>query len=283
MFIKRIEFEGTSKSGSRCKRVLLQFSCDTCSAIYEKSPGKTSKTKSGFTFCSNICKFAAHEKNAILNEEAKKTSLERYGNEIPMLVKSVKEKKKQTHQVNSGVDYPMQLEANKAKRRATNLERYGKEETFQVEKFVNARAETWLKRYGVPYVPFPPDAAEKSKLSMVLMPQKWSSKIELEFYDALCENFGTNDIVHQKWINGWPLDFYVKSLDTFIQFDGVYWHALDSPLEEIRKSSLPRDIARVQKWERDRKQDAWFSLNNKRLIRITDKQWKDSKAISFFF
>jgi len=96
----------------------------------------------------------------------------------------------------------------------------------------------------------------------------------------LCEYFEKENVVHQKWINKWPIDFYVKTIDTYIQFDGVYWHGLDMPLEEIRKSNKPRDISRIQKWERDREQNLWFKEHGKRLIRITDVQFESSSFSS---
>lgn len=273
MFIEKITFEGINKAGHSCKRVILKFNCDTCKRDYESVGGKRRTPKSGRTFCSNKCKFQASKKGEILYEDAKKTSLERYGNEIPMLSAEIKERRNQTLQERYGVTAALQIEAAKEKRRQTNIERYGFAETFQIKEFKEKREATWLANYGVTYRPFPENAVEKAKESMTKFPQKWSSKIELKFYDELCKHFGVDDVVHQKWINGWPIDFYVKSIDVYIQFDGIYWHALDMPLEEIRKSEKPRDKTRVQKWERDREQDDWFQTQCKQLVRITDVEW----------
>lgn len=109
---------------------------------------------------------------------------------------------------------------------------------------------------------------------METQPLKWSSKAEARFGDLLRERFG--EIKHQKWVNGWPIDFYIPSIDTYVQFDGVYWHGLDRPIELIRASKLVRDQAIVKKWETDRKQDEWFATQRLRLVRITDMDLRAS-------
>lgn len=94
----------------------------------------------------------------------------------------------------------------------------------------------------------------------------------MRFRDFLREHF--SEVKHQKWCGGWPIDFYIPSIDTYIQFDGVYWHGLDRPIEVIRSSSKVRDQAIVVKWETDRKQNAWFNEHARRLIRVTDEEFK---------
>jgi len=94
------------------------------------------------------------------------------------------------------------------------------------------------------------------------------SQPEDGLHEYLVKRFG--NVERQKHVNGWPIDFYVPSLDTYVQLDGVYWHGLDRPIEEIRGSSVPRDQQIVRKWETDRKQDAWFVEQGIRLMRITD-------------
>lgn len=71
----------------------------------------------------------------------------------------------------------------------------------------------------------------------------------------------------------WVIDFYIKTIDTYLQFDGVYWHGLDRPIDEIRQSDKGRDKAIYRKWLVDRQQEKWFKDQGKRLVRITDKQF----------
>jgi very-short-patch-repair endonuclease len=72
----------------------------------------------------------------------------------------------------------------------------------------------------------------------------------------------------------WNVDIYVPELDTYVQFDGTYWHGLDRPIEIIRESRSACDTTIYKKWSTDREQDAWFSANGKRLIRVTDDEFK---------
>ena len=74
-------------------------------------------------------------------------------------------------------------------------------------------------------------------------------------------------------MNKWPIDFYVKDNDTYIQFDGEYWHGLDRPLDEIAKFKTPRDRTILRKYQIDREQVEWFRSTGKRLLRITDQQF----------
>lgn len=74
--------------------------------------------------------------------------------------------------------------------------------------------------------------------------------------------------------NLWNIDMYVPELDTYVQFDGTYWHGLDRPIEMIKESRTACDTTIYKKWSSDREQDAWFSASGKRLVRITDDEFK---------
>lgn len=112
---------------------------------------------------------------------------------------------------------------------------------------------------------------------------KKPSKSEVACYDALCEIFGADDVHQQVLMNErWPIDFYVVSIDTYVQEDGVYWHGLDRPIEEIALHKTKKDVNIYQKWKVDRVQDEWFEQAGKRLVRLTDleiKQWQKEKKI----
>ena len=110
---------------------------------------------------------------------------------------------------------------------------------------------------------------------------KRKSKPENAFYDFLSLSFNTNDIERIKIIkfdnkHRWEIDFYIKSIDTYVQFDGIYWHALDKQIEIIRESTKKQDVQRCKAYTRDRAQDEWFVQNNLKLVRITDVEF--SKA-----
>jgi len=77
----------------------------------------------------------------------------------------------------------------------------------------------------------------------------------------------------------WNIDFFIPEIQTYVQFDGVYWHGLDRPIEEIQESSSKRDKAIYRKWLIDQEQNVWFVANQKRLIRITDVEWADNPEL----
>ena len=110
-----------------------------------------------------------------------------------------------------------------------------------------------------------------------------TSKTEDEFYVWLCQKFGNDNIDRQKVINGWPIDFYIKNFDLYIQFDGEYWHGLDRTLSEISQFKTSRDQTILQKYELDRQQEKWFSQQDLRLIRITDKQFFKKDDLPYEF
>jgi hypothetical protein len=61
-----------------------------------------------------------------------------------------------------------------------------------------------------------------------------------------------------------------RSIDTYVQLDGVYWHGLDRPIELIAEHRTKRDVQIHKKWATDREQDAWFAERGMKLVRITD-------------
>jgi hypothetical protein len=95
---------------------------------------------------------------------------------------------------------------------------------------------------------------------------------ERELVAWLRTMLGPNDVVHHPArVQGADIDIYVCSVDTYIQFDGVYFHGLDRPYAE-----LTPEIRR--KFDRDRSVDALFDRLGMRLVRITDHAWSAMKT-----
>lgn len=80
-------------------------------------------------------------------------------------------------------------------------------------------------------------------------------------------------------IHGGQSIFYIPEIDTYVQFDGVYWHGLDRPLEEIAKYKTKRDVQIYKKWLSDREQDRWFKEQGMKLVRITDIQYLKERDV----
>lgn len=274
MLLEKIVIHRTKQDGSPSQRydVWYEFSCDACSSVYRRRPRDCTSarlSKTGLTFCSNACKGRSRERGNKLCETTSRTCLERYGATSASTNEAVKAKRVATLLERYGVSSPMNVPEFKEKRRRALVEHYGVPETFQANEPLKKREATWRAKYNQGC---PPQAVEAAKRAIETQPIKWSSKAEVRFRDFLREHF--SEVKHQKWINGWPIDFYIPSIDTYVQFDGVYWHGLDRPIEVIRSSTKVHDRAIVAKWETDREQDMWFARSGIRLVRVTDVEFK---------
>ena len=98
-----------------------------------------------------------------IKEKIKQTNLERYGVENVMQSASVREKLKEAMVKKYGVEHQMYLLKTKEKIKETNLERYGVEHTFQVEEFKEKAKLTIVKKYGVDHASKLPETQEKKK------------------------------------------------------------------------------------------------------------------------
>lgn len=262
------------------KKSTVERTCIICSErFFVKSDSKKS-------ICSKNCHSIAQKKNGILDLRKKKTFLERYGVESAQQIKSVQEKTRKTNNQRYGHDFGSQSTIVKEKTKQTNRIRYGVDWFTQSEIYHDKSQKTCLERYGVDH---PMKSAvvkqnydfkeiwKKAHETKKLNGSYAISKVEKRFSEKLLRIFG--DVEHQVKIDhedgSWLIDFYVKSLDTYVQFDGMYWHGLDRPIEDLRNSINHRDISIVNSFDRDRKQDKWFSSRNLKLIRITDQLVKN--------
>lgn len=104
----------------------------------------------------------------------------------------------------------------------------------------------------------------------------WRSKPEEECFKQLCDHYGADDIKRHVIIDDHPIDFYIKSINTYIEEDGVYLHGLDRPIETIKQSQTTMDQVIARKWDVDRRIDTWCSDHNLKLARVTDLQVLES-------
>jgi hypothetical protein len=92
------------------------------------------------------------------------------------------------------------------------------------------------------------------------------SKVELAFYEELKLMFGEARVKHHVHIFNHEVDFFIVP-DFYIELDGIYWHGLDKPYEDL--SPLIK-----RKFDRDRILDENCRQNNIKLIRISDLEFK---------
>lgn len=220
------------------------------------------------------------------------TMLERHGVEHAFQSPVCQAKSRETTRVKYGVPYFSQSREWVAACQMTSRERYGVDWTFQSANMKAKSSNTCLQRYGVPIASkhddviakmlatgiknwgcnpsAHPDIKRRKHETMKRNGSYAKSSVEDRFYAALCELYGVADVERHVTVNGWSIDFRIISTDTYIQFDGVYWHGLDRPIEVIREHKNPRDVTIEGTWERDQKQNEWFRANGLLLIRITD-------------
>lgn len=280
----------TNSLGRTCSRKEYVYRCDQCDATFTRTRKVYSKTQ----YCSIECVTKARSKDGALNRELEATNIlrygvarptqnddvrarleatcvERYGETNVMKVTPFKQKSingmRQTFNDRYGVDHPMKLKANVLKanfsRKETCLARYGVTSIVYVPQIALQIELTCLEKYGVrnpmQNIEIKAKAMETRRTNSKPFS---SSKEELEVFRFLCEIFGEEDVTHTRWHFGWPIDFYVQSIDTFIQYDGAFYHTHDPELR-TRFEWLEKNF------QRDMLQNEIFAKAGKRLVRIT--------------
>lgn len=191
-----------------------------------------------------------------VKEKIKETLKERYGVEHSSYIEGIGEKRKATYAKTHDYDHPFKNPLLRKRIRNTLLLRYGTKTFFESEVFRNVvRTSEWQQRRHE---------------SMKRNGTYGKSKFENAVYECLLSAFP--NIQRCVLINGWSIDLFIPDAATYIQIDGVYWHGLDRPREVIEASSYPRDKVILSTMERDKQQNEWFTAQNIRLLRFTDKQ-----------
>lgn len=198
-------------------------------------------------YCSYRC--ALKDPNFIEHkiQTTKETKKERYGD--PGFNNS--DKAKETNLVKYGTTSPL---GNKQLRRIgeeTKIRRYGDPNYNNREKYV----ETMVSSYGVHNSYQLPEVRKKidrEKASETKRKNKTfnSSKQEDHLYQILTELYGKNDILRQykdPERYPWSCDFYIKSLDLFIELQGFFTHG-GHPFDETNYEDLQRKSELEEKW-----------------------------------
>jgi hypothetical protein len=161
------------------------------------------------------------------------------------------------------------------------MKKYGVESVFSSKIMQEKIKKTMMAKYGVES-PLDLQSCKENKCSQIAQQRRHttmkrngtyrSSKPENKLYLLLCEKFGEKSIERNIPIVGtrWSIDFFVRTKNVYIQFDGLYWHGLDRPIEIISEYKNKRDIIIHKKWLTDRKQDEWFSNKGLILLRLVE-------------
>lgn len=256
--------------------------------------------------------YISSAQNQEVKNKAKITCLEKYGEISPLQNYEILKKSSETCRKNYGVNWPMEsaeviekskinilkkygvahiskLSEIKNKVKETNLFKYGVENILNKNSLFRTKIEnTMIKKYGV-INPFQTgeirdkinykEIAKKAHITKknTGVYKQQSSNLEKQLIKDLIEHFGPNDIEDGKLINNWMIDCYIKSIDLYIQLDGVYWHGLNRNIEIIKNSQSKIDKVIYSTYLRDIEQNKWFKENNFKLFRITDKEYLKNK------
>ncbi len=252
MFIESFRLKSTSIC---CRgRLVCRLRCDNCNKEFiNRVPLKVVLSRT-VHYCSRICK----DTSDINRMRVKKANIKTYAEHRDEILAKIRS----TIRANHGVDYALQLDRT-----------IQASHTPQVETIRRAS----IKRVNASGLP-----ARKRHETMKQNGTYGRSAPEDVCYLLLCEKFGNDHVKRQVELKNWSIDFYISSIDTYVQFDGAYWHGLDKSIELIEQSAAighRRDASILFTFRTDRTQNEWATANNIRLVRITDKEFKKNPML----
>ena len=235
-------------------------------------------------------------------EKSKETCLKKYGVIYASQAQEVKDKIKQTYISHFGVDTPMKIQSIKNKKENTMKYRYGYSQAMQVPEIKKKRSDTCLKRYGFKYASQAKKVKDKMKdtclekygvSSTCLLSRGPKSNEEDKLYEILITKFGKTNVERNKRDNErypYHCDFYIKSLDLFIEYNGhefTHWHhPFDKTnIKDIKRlNSLKEHLdseyyrAAIKCWtERDPEKRMVAKINQLNYVEL----WSFDEAIEF--
>lgn len=255
--------ENTGKKYRKKSIIIAHLRCDNCGIEFTEKLSQCKDSKRHYH--SRECQGTARQRGGIAHneiyEKVRSTFMDHYG----------------TSSLGASLEIRRKIEA-------TNLQKYGAKNVLGSKQIREKRKQTMIERYGAENSMNCEQIKAKYdfRTMAVRRHQKMKengtyahSRIEDRFYEALCRQFSEADIERPKIVNRkWPIDFYIRSVDVYVQFDGVYWHGLDRPLDVIKEFKTPRDRVIYQKFITDCEQKSWFAEQNLKLVRVTDREFK---------
>lgn len=208
------------------------------------------------TYCSDECNKSVEAQKLQL-EKRENRYREMYGDDIrnPQQVPEIKEKMLQTVENRYGDRCMFRTQHYKDKTYETNMERYGVPNSMQSEEVQAKCRKTHMERYGVEYTFFIPyviertfseEAKEKIRQTKRKNGTFNTSIIQKNFSEYIKTTYGDDVVEEYSSDNRYPYacDFYIKSMDLFIEIQGAPGHG-DHPYDE----DSDEDNSIVEKWE----------------------------------
>lgn len=179
--------------------------------------------------------------NEDVKNKIKETKTKKYGDPYY----SNKEKRYKTNLSKYGSIAPVNEEIIE-KRKQTCFKKYGCSAPAKSEVVLNKMKHTCLERYGVDNYRKSDECLKKIQNTKKINGTVNSSKYEKEIYEWLTDEYGTDDIICQykdiryknpKNGHTYHCDFYIKSLDLFIEIQ-AYWAHGPHPFDKTNKDDL---------------------------------------------
>lgn len=238
------------KASKKTKRV-IQMKCDVCGVEFEKKYQRNN-LRDDIT-CSQVC--AAKRREARLSPEKKEA----------------RRNKKSIIQTQKNIQYWASLsdtERSNLKKRIAKgtvegMANMSEEDKAKLNMAISAGSKkNWALNHD--------SIVEKWRKTMSKRGTHPVSKPERLLKEKLIRLLGDDDIETQKIVNGHRIDIFIKSLNTYIQVDGTYWHGYGTTVEKLLSTGLRRDKRRANAIIFDERQTSWFKLNGFRLLRVSD-------------
>ena len=190
--------------------------CKTCG-----KPTKFDKMSKGYR---RFCCYSCATKNNETQEKMKATNIQKYGVLNAFMADEVKEKMKQTCLERYGVEYASQSEDFQDRVNKTNLEKYNVKRPAQSIVIMEKMKQTCLERYGVDNYRKTAECVDKINDTKRKNHTFGTSKPEKELEVELRKLFPDLQIQYKSELYPFKCDFYIPSLDLYIEYNGMWTH-----------------------------------------------------------
>ena len=271
-----------SKRNTNISKKIGNYICNYCKVEFT-GHAKPKTIAQDFHFCSRQCNNLAsrkgevifekkknynlinynsehHFKNKAIQEKRIKTCIDKFGGPAPLCSQIVKDKANQTIKEKFG-DHFSRSKSVKDKRRKTCLEKYGVDSYSKTQEFKDSVNWQEVNKKGF-------ETRKHNGISPV-------SKIEKRFYSFLKEH--GIDAQSQIPVSKWWIDFYIPYNNSYIQFNGDYWHGTHKSYDYLINSPHPRDRAIAVTKLRDLEKEKYFKENNLNLIIVHECEFKNKE------
>lgn len=165
-----------------------------------------------------------------------------------------------------GVEYNSQRKEQIEKRKETLIGKYGTTNLHDVPEFEEKCRETILKKTGYDSYFKIPEVRELAYKQLLDDSKSGKSKKEDEIYSFLSE-LGYNDTIRHYISNSYPYpcDFYIPSLDMYIEYHGSQYHNKRAYLgtsDDIKEANALLEKDKLRCKETGKKKSPYFSIFN---------------------